>query len=223
MCGRYTCLFTWKQLQRLMRLTGLPEDELLPRFNVAPTQFAPAVRQSAGGARTGALLRWGLVPSWADDPSIGSRLINARGETVAEKPSFRSAFRARRCLIPVSGFYEWKAVEDQKAKRPFWIGRADREPFALAGLWERWTKGAEPVESFTIITTTPNALMAKLHDRMPVIVDPGDYDRWLDPGADPSSLSALIRPNEPEEFEAYPIGTRVNSPKNDDPSLLDPA
>jgi putative SOS response-associated peptidase YedK len=221
-CGRFTYLYNWKQLHRLMQLVIWPEEELTPRYNVAPSQPAPVVRTGAGGEREGAMLRWGLMPSWSDDPTIGARLINARGESVRVKPSFRSAFAKRRCLVPISGFYEWQAVEGSKRKRPHWIGRADREPFALAALWERNEKVGPPIETFTIVTTGANALLKPLHDRMPVIVGPKDYSAWLDPGADLDAAEGLLRPAPARGFEAYPISTRVNSPKADDPSLIEP-
>lgn len=224
MCGRFTYLFKWKQLLKLLELTSWPEVELVPRFNVAPMQLAPVVRVDDAGERVGAMLRWGLVPSWADDPAIGGRLINARGETIAEKPAFRTAFAKRRCLVPISGFYEWKTSELPKAaKQPYWIGRADREPFMLAGVWERWRRDEEVIDSFTIITTTPNPLMSGLHDRMPVIIESANHGAWLDPSnTDPAGLAAMLRPAETVGFEAYPVSTRVNSPKIDDPSLIVP-
>ncbi len=224
MCGRFTYLYQWKQLQKLLLLTSWPDVELSPHFNVAPTQAAPVVRQIAEGQRTGAMLHWGLIPSWADDPAIGGRLINARAETIAEKPAFRSAFTKRRCLAPVSGFYEWKKQELPKApKQPFYIARADREPLMLAGVWEHWERGGEAIDSFTIITTTPNAIMAELHDRMPVIVESEDVDRWLDPETtDAAAFTSILRPAADGVLEAIPVRTRVNTPKNDDPSLILP-
>jgi len=221
MCGRFTYLYTWKQLHRLMELVSWPPEELSPRFNVAPTQMAPVIRASAGGLREGVMLRWGLVPAWAEDLTIGNRLVNARGETIAEKPAFRQALAKRRCLVPVSGFYEWKTQAG--AKQPFWIGRLDREPFLLAGLWEKWSKAGETVETFCLITTTPNPLMAAIHDRMPVIVAPADYQAWLDPAnQNAAAIQPLIRPFSDEGFEARRVSRRVNSPKLDDPSLLEP-
>lgn len=220
-CGRFTYLYKWKQLHRLMRLTTLPGDELLPRYNVAPTQDAPVVRQGADGARTGALLRWGLIPSWADDPAIGNRLINVRSESAASK--FRAAVEKRRCLVPVSGFYEWQRIEGEKAKRPHYISRADDEPLALAGLWERWARGDDEVESFTILTTAANGLVKPMHDRMPVIVSSGDYDLWLDASVtDPSLVAPLLNPYEGGDLKAYQVSTRVNTPDRDDPVCIEP-
>lgn len=232
MCGRYTYLFTWRQLQRLLGLVHWPGVELVPRFNVAPTQIAPVVRLNERGEREGVMLKWGLVPSWADDPSIGSRLVNARGETVFEKPAFRKAAKERRCLVPISGFYEWQAVEDSQAKggrikRPHWIGRADREPLCVAGVWESWqAKGTTPdgehLQTFTMLTTAPNDVMRPLHDRMPVILPPECWPAWLDPRSERSALEALIHPYVGSDLIAYPVGRRVNSPTHDEPGLIEP-
>jgi putative SOS response-associated peptidase YedK len=223
MCGRFTYLFKWKQLQRLMGLVNWPELELSPRYNVAPTQAAPVVRQDSDGTRVGAMLKWGLIPSWADDPSIGNRLINARGETVAAKPAFRTAFARRRCLVPVSGFYEWKVLDGDRGKQPFLIGRADGELLVFAGLWEHWEREGRTIDSFTVITTTANRMMSSLHGRMPVILDPGDFDRWLDCGKEGSATALpvdLIKPYRDDGLEAVPVSTRINSPKNDDSTLI---
>lgn len=225
-CGRYSHLYTWKQLHRLLDLLHWPDVELTPRYNVAPTQMAPVVRLDGRGERAGVMLRWGLVPSWADDPSIGSRLINARGETVFDKPAFRKAAKDRRCLVPINGFYEWQSVEGQRAKRPHWIGRADRAPLCLAGLWESWkdrgSPDSEPVETFTILTTSPNQLMRPLHDRMPVILKAADWAPWLDPASERGALAELVRPYDGTDLTAYPVGAGVNSPKRDDPGLVEP-
>ena len=212
MCGRYTHLFTWEELHRLSTLTT-PPMELGRSFNVAPTQRAPVIRWVEGGGHSLDLLKWGLVPFWAKDEKIGNSLINARGETVAEKPAFRVAFKSRRCIVPASGFYEWK--KEEKGKQPVYIQSSSGEPLLFAGLWERWepTEGA-PLETFTIITTGPNEMMAKLHDRMPVIVAREDIDAWLDPGS--KSASGLVRPYPSELMMCYPVSTRVNSPKNND-------
>ncbi len=220
MCGRFTNLLTWAELVALYGLTAVTQmpAEWRPRYNAAPTQLLPVVRLDAAGRRELALLRWGLVPSWAKDPAIGNKLINARAETVAEKPSFRAAFKARRCLVPCDGFYEWK--RSGGAKQPYRITMADGSPFAVAGLWERWTKGGEPLESFTIITTAANELMASIHDRMPVIIDPATYDAWLE-SRDTAIPMALLEPYPARRMSAYPVSTRVNSPRNDEPAVIE--
>jgi putative SOS response-associated peptidase YedK len=223
MCGRYTYLFTWKQLHRLMRLSAWPDGELVPRYNVAPTQMVPVIRADDQGVRYGSLLRWGLVPSWADDLSIGSRMINARAETVSQLPAFRDAFAKRRCLVPMSGFYEWQAIPGSKTKRPFWIGRTDKAPFPVAGIWERWTRGDAPVETISIITTSANAVVAPAHNRMPVILDEANQARWLDPDAVTADLTGLLVPCPDDWLIKYPVSSRVGSPRNDDPGLLEPA
>src|SRR5439155_15824792 len=170
---------------------GVPFDLAGPRYNVAPTQFIPLVRPAADRpGREVATAKWGLVPSWAEDPGIGSRMINARSETVATKPAFRSAFKKRRCLVPATGFYEWEKVGAKKLPHLFTV--SDGRPFALAGLWESWHRDGEELESFTIVTTEANELLAKYHDRMPVIVHPNDYDLWLR-GA-PQEVGAVLQP-----------------------------
>jgi putative SOS response-associated peptidase YedK len=195
----------------------VPEVPELPlRYNVAPTQPVGVVRQR-DHERSFRLVRWGLVPFWADDPKIGSRLINARADTIATKPAFRAAFKERRCLVVADGFYEWQTVDGKK--QPFLIHRADDHPFGFAGLWERWRspEGA-PLETCTIVTTDANDLMRPIHDRMPVILKPGDFERWLDPEADPGeALQALLRPYADGDLVATPVGTRVNNARNDGP------
>jgi putative SOS response-associated peptidase YedK len=213
MCGRYTLR---KPATEIAEEFDLPEvPVLMPRFNVAPTQNVAVVRlepdQRVRGLDT---LRWGLIPSWADDPSIGNRMINARAETVAEKPAFRHALKAKRCLVVADGFFEWQKIDGRK--QPFYIKMRDDHPFAFAGLWERWTRGDEPVESCTIITTGANELMQPIHDRMPVIVPKPAYDLWLDPTIkDPKRLQPLLAPYPSDEMVAYTVSTVVNSPKND--------
>jgi putative SOS response-associated peptidase YedK len=165
-------------------------------------------------------MRWGLIPSWADDPKIGYKLINARAETVAGKPAFRNAFRQRHCLIPADGFYEWHAA-GTKAKQPWHIRRKDGRPFAFAGLWEHWNAPeSPPVESCTIITTDANEVVRPIHDRMPVILDPADYAAWLDP-RDPTIAQELLRPCPAEVMTAFPVSSMVNNPKNEDPRCLE--
>ncbi|REJ71686.1 MAG: SOS response-associated peptidase [Planctomycetota bacterium] len=213
MCGRFTLRASPLELAEVFEL--LREPVAIPRFNIAPTQSVAVVRAGEAG-RELSQVRWGLIPSWAKDEKIGSRLINARGETVAEKPSFRSAFKRRRCLVPADGFYEWKKLDD-RSKQPYFIGMAGDEPFAFAGLWEHWTDpGGKEVESCTIITTEANELLAELHDRMPVILHEQDYDQWLDPQeAEKDRLLGLLVPYESSALRAYPVSRLVNSPRND--------
>lgn len=221
MCGRFTYLFQWRQLHRLMRLSVLPSEELTPRYNVAPTQSIPAVRFIPDDGRVGVMLRWGLIPSWADDITIGNRMINARGETVASLPAFRSAFARRRCLVPMSGFFEWQARAGSKTKQPYWFTTPSREPFCVAGIWERWTKGELPIESVTLITTTANSFLRPVHDRMPAVVEPEDFDRWLDPAMAPSDVQDLIRPAREDLLISEAVSPRVGNPRNDDPGLIE--
>ncbi len=216
MCGRYTLSSSSDEIALLFDLSDLPQ--VLPRYNVAPTQEAAVVRVAAPGApRQLVPLRWGLIPYWAKEASIGNKLINARAETVTEKPSFKWSFKKKRCLIPASGFFEWK--KEGKAKQPYLIHRQDGKPFAFAGLWSTWVdreRGGEPVETFTILTTDANDLMRPLHNRMPVIVDPGNFDLWLDPKTDDAALlQPLLVPYAGEGFEAFPVSRNVNSPAND--------
>ena len=219
MCGRYTLRTTAREIAEVFEVPEVPE--LPARYNIAPTQDVPVIRLGDGG-REFALLHWGLIPSWADDPAIGSRMINARAETVAEKPAFRRAFRSRRCLVVSDGFFEWR--REGGRKQPYFIRMKDERPFAFAGLWERWEKLGEPIESCTVITGEPNEVVAPLHDRMPVIVPESAYDTWLDPGvSDPKRLQELLVPYPPEEMEAYPVSTMVNSPSNDRAGCIAPA
>lgn len=220
MCGRYAYKFTWKEIHDLLAHGTFPE-RLDPRFNMAPTQLGPVVRSTDAGLE-GLMMKWGLIPSWADDPKIGNGMINARADGIEAKPAFRSAFKARRCLVPVSGFYEWQAIEGQKTKQPYFIQRADGAPMFFAGLWERWTKGDAPIESYTIITTEPNEQMAAIHNRMPVILGDDRIEQWMDPKASKDDLLALLRPAPEDLLQMHPVSTRVNSPKNDEPSLVQP-
>ena len=192
-------------------LLELPD--LSPRYNIAPTQQVASVRYDAErGGRILSWQRWGLVPSWADDLAIGNRMINARAETVATKPAFRKAFATRRALIVADGFYEWQKTAE--GKQPYFIHRPDDTPFAFAGLWERW--GPEKLETCTIITTTANATMQSLHERMPVVVSPQDYQKWLDPELrDPAVLERILRPAAEDFFALVPVRPLVNNPRND--------
>jgi putative SOS response-associated peptidase YedK len=220
-CGRYTLTTLVGTLAEEFDVTG-PLPEILPSYNVAPTQEVAAVLVE-GGERRLEMLRWGLIPSWADDPQIGSRMINARSETAAEKPSFRKAFRKRRCLIPADGFYEWQ--KRNNGKQPYYVRMKDGSPFAFAGLWETWGgDGKDEIRSCTILTTDPNELLAPIHNRMPVILYPENYELWLDPDVrEVELLSSLLNPYPGDAMDAYPVSRRVNSPANDEPSCIEPA
>ena len=207
-----------RQVADAFGLSDVPDFS--PRYNVAPTQPVLAIR-SRDGVRSLSLLRWGLIPSWADSPAIGNKMINARADTVATKPAFRSAFKRSRRLIVADGFYEWQSVG--KTKQPYFIRLKNDRPFAFAGLAEHWTKGGETIDSCTIITTEPNELMAPFHDRMPVILRPEDYDAWLDPEcSDVSKLQPLLRQSPADEMVAYPVSAIVNSPRNETPQCVTP-
>lgn len=220
MCGRFTLRTPLNVLIEQFELSET--TPLLPRFNIAPTQPIAVVRQSGGKeTRQLCLLRWGLIPAWAKEPSIGARLINARAETVGEKPAFRSAFKSRRCLIPADGYYEWKKIGGRK--QPYHIRLEDERPFALAGLWERWEGGESgtPLETCTIITTAANAATAPIHDRMPAILPEEEYSLWLDPGVqDRQMLARLLRPFDSQPMGSVPVSTHVNNARNDDPRCV---
>jgi putative SOS response-associated peptidase YedK len=222
MCGRFTLTITPEQLQEAIPGLITPAG-MAPRYNIAPSQPV-AVVPNDGQNRLDFYV-WGLIPSWAKDPSIGSRMINARGETLVEKPSFRSAFRRRRCLIPADGFYEWRQNPGGKGKTPIYIKLKSGEPFAFAGLWENWNSpDGSNILSCTIITTTPNPLMEPIHNRMPVILPREAYDRWLEPGeVNPAQLQDLIRPYPAEAMTAYAVSTLVNRPENDLAACIQPA
>jgi putative SOS response-associated peptidase YedK len=218
MCGRYTIIATPEALRALFGYDERPNFP--PRYNVAPTQPIPVVRL-IDGKRHFALVRWGLLPSWVKDPKKFTLLINARGETVAEKPAYRAAMERRRCLIPADGFYEWKAGTPRK--QPYYIRAKDGSPLAFAGLWETWTgPNGEELETAAIVTTSANKTLSPIHDRMPVVVPPDAFDLWLDAtNEDPLTASALIAPAPEGLLEAYPVSTEVNRVANDNPKLLD--
>ena len=219
MCGRYTLTVPVEILAEEFGVTG-PLPEVPPSYNIAPTQEVAAVLADDGERRL-EMLRWGLIPSWADDPGIGSRMINARSETVPEKPSFRRAFKERRCLIPADGFYEWKTTGN--GKQPYYIRMEGGRPFAFAGLWESWRGSREEIRSCTILTTEANDRVSNIHHRMPVILAPEDHGLWLDPDireADP--LLPLLAPYPDDVMEAYPVSRFVNRPTNDDPRCVEP-
>ncbi len=217
MCGRYELHTHPAALALAFGLKYPPA--LSARYNIAPTQEVPVVRVSQAGERELAQVRWGLVPRWAKDPSIGARMINARAETLADKPSFRTALKKHRVLLPADGFYEWK--QTAAGKQPIHIGMKDSAPFAFAGLAERWlSPEGQVLDTCTIITTDANALLATMHDRMPVIVAPEHYARWLDVAV--SDVADLFAPYPADAMRLYPVSTRVNSVRNDDAALIDP-
>jgi putative SOS response-associated peptidase YedK len=219
MCGRYTIIASPKQLQDLFGYKERPNFP--PRYNVAPTQPVPVVRV-VNGKRHFALVRWGLLPSWVKDPKKFALLINARGETVSDKPAYKAGMKRRRCLIPADGFYEWKAGGTRK--QPYFIRAKSGEPFAFAGLWETWTgPNGEELETAVIVTTQANETLAPIHDRMPVIVPPDQFDLWLDHSSeDTTAASALIRPAPENLLEAYAVSADVNRVANDNPKLIEP-
>ena len=217
MCGRFTQTATTEQLIEEFMLDESFEAEA--RYNIAPTQTVAAVRESEGKRKL-ALLKWGLVPSWSKDPTIGVRMINARSETVAEKPSFRSAFMKRRCIVPSTGFYEWQKVDAKK--EPYFIGMRGRNVFGIAGLWESWEGPDGYLETCTLLTTSANELVKSIHERMPVILSHDDYGKWFDLKTTADELHALFRPFSTEMMEMYRVDKHVNSPKNDDPSCIAP-
>lgn len=221
MCGRFTLTASQSEIATAFALADVPPLE--PRYNIAPTQAIATVMQTAPQAeRVFRWLRWGLIPSWAKDPSIGNRLINARAETVHEKPSFRSAFRQRRCLIMADGFYEWQ--RQPKGKQPSYFRLTEQQPFAFAGLWEQWQpEGAEAITSCTLLTTVANDCLRPVHDRMPVILNPQDYETWLDPTLhDPDRLQSLLHPYPATAMEAFAVSSAVNRPSHDAPDCIQP-
>lgn len=226
MCGRFTLASDPTAVQAAF--PGIQAaEQLVLRYNVAPSQAVAVVRND--GLNRVELVRWGLIPFWAQDPAIGNRLINARAETLAEKPAFRTAFRRRRCLILADGFYEWRQESSsdspRQAKTPFYFRLKSGQPFAFAGLWEEWrSPEGEVVPSCTIITTIPNALLEMVHNRMPVILQPEFHVQWLDPAEqDPARLSAVLQPYPAADMEGYAVSRLVNDPKNDLPDCLIPA
>ncbi len=223
MCGRFTLRAPASLVAEQFALLELPP--FTPRFNIAPSQPVPVVRLAPGQPqprRELVWLRWGLIPGWAKDPAIGNRMINARAETVAEKPAYRAAFRRRRCLVAADGFYEWQPTG--KGKQPYFIRMRDDRPFAFAGLWESWEgPDSSQIDSCTLLTTEPNELLRPIHNRMPVILSGEDYRRWLDPAVeDPGQLAPLLRPYPSHEMTADPVSTFVNSPANEGPECIQP-
>ena len=221
MCGRVIQTSTPEAIRRLFDAIA-PVPNAPPRYNGAPSQELMVLRRNPEtGERTLQLLRWGLIPSWTKDAKGGRKPINARAETIATSPMFKAAYAKRRCLLPIDGFFEWKAIKGSKTKQPYALAMKDRSPFAVAGIWENWTRPdtGEAIRSFAVITCEANQLVNQIHDRMPVIIAPTDYDRWLGPEIDPRDL---MKPFPAELMTMWPVSTRVNSPRNDDAALLDP-
>lgn len=221
MCGRFG--LTRPEALKLERfgITELPP--LVPRYNIPPSSDILVVRER-NGVTEAEMIRWGLVPSWAKDPSIGNRMANVRSDTALEKSSFRAAMQKRRCLIPADVFFEWQDVPGQKRRKPYAVALNGAEPFALGGLWEAWREkeGAEWLITCAILTTEPNALLAPIHDRMPVIVRVEDYRRWIDPETPAARVGKLVDPYSAEEMKAWEVGLLVNDPKTDDARVIAP-
>ena len=222
MCGRFARKSTHDLLAEWFHLELHQMPPFAPTYNAAPQSTQPVIRIGRdSGAPEAALMRWGLVPRWAKDAKFGYSTINARAEEAATKPAYREALKKRRCLIPADAFYEWQR-SDPKHKHPFAIALATGSPCAFAGLWESWQPADAPVlESFTILTTDPNELMEPIHNRMPVIVDPRDYERWLDPGDPARPPIDLMRPYPAGQMHAWPVSDRIGNVRNNDPELLD--
>lgn len=220
MCGRYALKTSVPEIARILGASA--NAEFAPSYNVAPSRHVPVCRIDPDGGRELALLRWGLVPHWAKAVNDRYRMINARAETVASKPAFRTPFRKRRCLVPADGYFEWKAGPDRK--QPYFIHRADGSPLMLAGLWDRWDKGDDgPLDSFSIVTTSASPHVSAVHDRMPVVIQDDDLDIWLDPEQnDADRLLTLLRPHPGRDFELTPVSTYVNNPRNDDSRCIEP-
>jgi putative SOS response-associated peptidase YedK len=217
MCGRFAFYSPSEAVARMFGASG--SIDMKPRYNIAPTQYVAAVRNSEDDGKELVELRWGLVPFWAKDPSIGNRMINARAETVTEKPSFRNAYRQRRCLVLADGFYEWHREGDVKV--PYFISLASGEPFAFAGLWENWKsrESEEALQTTTIVTTAADDYLSRIHHRMPVVLEPNRADRWL--GGDMKLLDEVT--SHPPKFHAWPVDRKVNNARNESPDLVDPA
>ena len=222
MCGRFTLTLDPAELQEAFYWVNFSNLNFMPRYNIAPTQ--PVAVVTNNGKNKLDFFTWGLVPFWAKDPSIASRMINARSETLVEKPSFKNAFKRRRCLILADGFFEWQKLPGEKRKIPTYIRLKSGQPFTFAGLWENWhSADGSQILSTTIITTQPNELIKSVHNRMPVILPKSAYEQWLTPGdVAPQELSPLLRPYDADQMEAFPVSSFVNNPKNDSPNCIQP-
>ena len=220
MCGRYIRTTPMEEFAKLFNAEGHPE--CWPSYNIPPSTKVLVARNTPEGGRELAALKWGLVPAWSDEPKTEYSTINARAETVAQKPTFRSAFRHRRCLIATDGFYEWHPQPDGH-KQPYFIYLKDHAPFAFAGIWEHWERDGKTLDSCSIIVTAANSLMHPIHERMPVILPPERYDHWMDPSVnEPETLLPLLSPYPADQMAMYKVKTTVNSPRNEGPDLIEP-
>ncbi len=219
MCGRFVTIIPYDELKKIFDLVESQTIQLEPRYNVAPTQQVPVVRNN-GEHNSISFLKWGLVPSWSKDPKMGSHMINARCETVAEKPAFRHAIKYNRCIIPMNGFYEWSHTEGEK--HPHFIHLADKSPMGVAGIWEHWNStDGTALETFSVLTTEANKLVSTLHDRMPVILHPDNFGMWLSKSLqDPHHLEHLCQPYPDELLTYYEVSSLVNSPRFDSPACI---
>ena len=219
MCGRYALYGPSSRYQEHFHTESWPDFP--DRYNIAPSAWVPVIRQAPDGGRVTDLLRWGLIPNWSKDESIGVKLNNARGETVSEKPSFRSAYQKRRCIVPASGYYEWQEIPGER-KQPWYIHLKSDEPMAMGGLWESWKNPAgELIRTFCVVTTGPNAVMAPIHDRMPVILQRDDWPAWLSPEGDGARVAAMVGPAAAELMEAWPVSRRVSNAREDEASFVE--
>ena len=220
MCGRFVLKDNIEDLSSCFQIDNVDDLLLEARYNIYPGQNVPVIIMEK--RKKFVMMRWGLVPSWSNDPLIGFQMINARAETLSQKASFKNSFKKLRCIIPCSGFYEWKKL-DKKTKVPYFIRLRNGTPFALAGLWDRWNKDGGNLTTFTIITTTPNNIIEPIHDRMPVILKSENHDMWINPDiTDTENISDFLKPYPSEEMELYEISTFVNNPKNDSPECIEP-
>lgn len=222
MCGRFTQQLSWSELHELYSVFTVPQESEPPvRYNGAPTQEFAACRIGEEGSREISLLRWGLIPFWAKDTSISSRLINARAESVHSKPSFRSAFRKRRCLVPANGWFEWSSVGG--VKQPYFISSESERPVSVAALWESWDKEGEPLQTFTLITTQASPVLSRIHHRQPAIIDSSNWDLWLDPDSSSAQLLDLCRTPHNGPYKYHAVSKRVNNVRNNSADILEPS
>ena len=219
MCARYAYVFLAEEVMRLISLGWSHHDAIDACFNMAPTMRAPVIVVGKDGSPGLTTLTWGLVPSWASDPSIGSKMVNARSETIREKPAYKEPFEKRRCVVPISGFYEWETLRELKRKKPWYVSPEDESIMLLAGVWDRWGTGEDRLDTYTVVTTQARGRMAEIHERSPVMLRGNDWSTWLT-GTQEDAIG-LCEPKEPNWLSFRPVSTRVGNVKNNDPSLLE--